>query len=127
MKKNKTIAFLVLMMCFWIQGVYAQNTHPTRDEIYDGNIDVMIKKMVEKKIAFNKSIKVGYCIQIYNGNEIIAQKIFEKIFEKYPNQIFFLRYKEPDWKVQTKIYHDKRIAKKVLKNIQKQFPNARIF
>ena len=122
---NKLI--FTTVFCFFGAVAFAQENDAKRDEIYNGNIDLLIEKMVEKKIAYNHKIKVGYRIQIYNGDEITAQKIVQKLLEKHSEKGILLLYKEPDWKVQTKIYHDKLSAKKALKSIQKQFPNARIF
>lgn len=113
--KNRIFILGFMLACYW---VHAQQ---------DWQEDVFLKRLIAKKIKYNKSIKVGYGIQIYNGDEVKARTI-KAIFErKYPKIDIKLTYKEPEWKVQTIIYHDRLMAEKNLKAIQETYPNARIF
>ncbi|MFD1314490.1 SPOR domain-containing protein [Namhaeicola litoreus] len=90
------------------------------------NTQTGIEKIVNAKIAYNKSVKTvkGYKIQLFYGSEKGAydsKEKFEKLFPEIPAKLTF---STPDWKIQVGNYFTKLQADKDLENIKLDFPGA---
>jgi hypothetical protein len=86
------------------------------------NLDTLLKKKKE----YNSQTKTGFCIQIYNGDEEKALYRMENFNTLYPDIEIKRIYKIPEWKVQTKNYKTRLEADRVLNQIQKKYPGARV-
>ena len=87
----------------------------------------VLERLVEKKRNYNKTQKIGYRIQIYNGNEQKARRIKKTCEILFPEVKIILRYKIPDWKVQTQFFNTRLEADRFLLKIQKEYFSARVF
>ncbi|MFC2110382.1 hypothetical protein ACFLRU_02035 [Bacteroidota bacterium] len=85
-----------------------------------------LDSLIYKKRAYNKSIKNGFCIQLYNGNEKMAINKIAKFKKNFPDIKVFRTYKVPEWKIQTEVYRTRLEADRVLNLIQKKYPGARV-
>ncbi len=85
-----------------------------------------LDSLIYKKRAYNKSIKSGFCIQLYNGNEEMAIDKLAKFQKNFPDIKIFRTYKVPEWKIQTEVYRTRLEADRVLNLIQKKYPGARV-
>ena len=80
-----------------------------------------------KKRAFNKNAKKGYCIQIFNGSEQDAKKIYTDFQTNYDSIPIFMTYELPDWKIQTNNFFHKLRGRKNINRHKKKYKSARIF
>jgi len=83
-----------------------------------------IKALLKKKRDYNKEYGFGYRIQLYNGNEVTAKKISAKFKTSFPEVKVFLKYIEPEWKIQVGNYKTRIGADKALLEFQKKFNSA---
>jgi len=114
----KIKAFIITIIAFF--GVHtASLMAQTRQDDYQ-----KIKKMIEKKRRYNKKYGFGYTIQLYNGNEHTAKKISAKFRVEYPGTKVFLKYIEPEWKIQAGIFKTKLEADKALLEFRENFSGA---
>lgn len=85
-----------------------------------------LDSLIYKKKQYNLSVKNGYRIQLYNGNEEVAikkVKEFKKLFEDIK---IYRTYKVPEWKVQTEVFKTRLEADRVLNRIKEEYPGARV-
>lgn len=85
-----------------------------------------VDSFINKKRAYNKIAKKGYCIQIFNGSEEEAKTIYRDFQKNYDNIKIFMTYELPDWKIQTSSFYHKIKAEKTLKEIKKKYKSARL-
>ncbi|WP_299669542.1 SPOR domain-containing protein [uncultured Polaribacter sp.] len=71
------------------------------------NSSESIKKLLEKKRNYNKTVGFGYVIQIYNGAERNAKSKRSRFRILYPRVASKLIYNSPEWKVQVGNYKTK--------------------
>ena len=85
--------------------------------------DSLMTNFMEKKLEFNQSNSMAYCIQLYSGKESVAKAIVDIYKKYYPDQTVSLRYDRPWWKPQTGVFLTKREADIALKNLNKEHRN----
>ncbi len=111
----KNIVFFNLLLAFLIlssTSIFAQSSTKTNPQI---------KRLIEKKRAFNQSYGYGYRIQIYYGNETKAKTVLNKFKLDFPEVFTKLDYDKPDWKVQVGNYKTKLEADKALLTFSEEF------
>lgn len=69
---------------------------------------------------------MGHCIQLYNGSEKKAVETMAKFREDFPDLKVFRTYKVPEWKIRTEHYKTRLEADRVLNQIKKKYPEARV-
>jgi len=116
---KKIAAVIFLLTCTF--NCYAQTEGTIKVESNES-----IKKLVAKKIAYNKNLNQiqGYKIQLFYGSEEGARKVREKfnsVFEDIPSE---LQFNSPDWKVWVGSYRKEIEADKALAEIKDGFPSA---
>ncbi|WP_439133068.1 SPOR domain-containing protein [Polaribacter sp.] len=112
MKDIVFLSFLFVFLLFSTANISAQSITKT---------DPKIKRLIEKKRAFNASYGYGYRIQIYYGNETKAKTVLNKFKLDFPEVYTKLDYDKPDWKVQVGNYKTKLEADKALLTLSEEF------
>ena len=116
----KRITVLILALA------YACTSFAQTEGVIKVESNESIKKLIAKKIAYNKGSKEvqGYKIQLFYGSEEGAKKVREKfnsVFEDIPSE---LQFNSPDWKVWAGSYKKEIEADKALAEIKEGFPSA---
>jgi len=118
---KKALTLSLIFVSFF--EVYAQ------EEVKSMQVpDSLMSHFIEKKLEFNSTHSMAYCIQLYFGNEKSAKAIAESYTVLFPEEEVILRYDRPWWKPQTGIYLSQREAdialKKLKQNRKANFPDA---
>lgn len=88
------------------------------------NDNEAVSKLLEKKKSFNKTHKIGFRIQLYNGVETKAKSIQKRFQVTYGNIETHLIYKQPEWKTQVGYYKTRLEADRALNIFNKKFVGA---
>ncbi|MCK0129890.1 SPOR domain-containing protein [Flavobacteriaceae bacterium F08102] len=85
-----------------------------------------IKKVIAKKLAYNKSIEQvsGFRIQLFYGSEEGARKTGEEFLSLFPEGKTKLQFDSPDWKLMVGNYKTKLEADRALVEIKEAFVTA---
>ncbi len=85
-----------------------------------------IKKLIENKIAYNKTHQTqkGYRIQLFYGSESGAINTRANFTSLFPNTATYIDYEAPDWKVKVGNFKTRLEADKALEEIKLAFGNA---
>ena len=88
--------------------------------------DSLISKLmlVKKEIDRDSYESQFFTIQLYYGNFIEAEKIFEKFKENFPEWKAELSFETPNYKVQVGNYKDYYFGMSKLKEIKSTYPSA---
>ena len=84
----------------------------------------LIVRLISKKRAFNKEYGYGYRIQLYNGSELQARRIYKTISKAYPKTKTYILYKQPEWKTQIGHYKTKLEADSAILQFKPKYPSA---
>ena len=79
---------------------------------------------VKKEIDRDSYKSQFFTIQLYYGNFIEAEKIFEKFKENFPEWKAELSFETPNYKVQVGNYKDYYFGMSKLKEIKSTYPSA---
>lgn len=102
-----------------------QNTKPAPK--LDIKTEVNTKLDSINQLNANIKYALGYRIQVYSGaSSVDVNKIKEALYLKYGDIDIYQTYKQPDYKVKFGDYQDKLEAYAILKDIQNDFPDARL-
>lgn len=111
--KNKLFYFGIFLLFFTgFSNLTAQNKTNSSSEI---------KNLIAKKRAFNKKYGYGFRIQIYYGDETKARSLQSKFKVTFPEEITYLNYEQPYWKVQVGNYKTKLEADKDVLKFSEKF------
>ena len=88
--------------------------------------DSLISKLmsVKKEIDRDSYESQFFTIQLYYGNFIEAEKVFEKFKENFPEWKAELSFETPNYKVQVGNYKDYYFGMSKLKEIKSTYPSA---
>ena len=88
--------------------------------------DSLISKLmsVKKEIDRDSYESQFFTIQLYYGNFIEAEKIFEKFKENFPEWKAELSFETPNYKVQVGNYKDYYFGMSKLREIKSTYPSA---
>ena len=88
--------------------------------------DSMITKLMlaKKEIDRNLYKSQFFTIQLYYGNFIEAEKVFEKFKENFPEWKSELSFETPNYKVQVGNYKDYYFGMSKLREIKSTYPSA---
>ncbi len=101
------------------------NTKPSPK--LDSKAEVNAKLDSVNQLNANIKYALGYRIQVYAGaSSVEVKKIKEALYLKYGDIDIYQTYKQPDYKVKFGDYQEKLEAYAILKDIQSQFPDARL-
>lgn len=119
MKKNNLFLIIIGFVLITISS-FAQNKGVILikgDNIY---LDSLIDKNTNKN-KFNKTIS-GYRIQLFSGNERNnANNLKTKFLKLYPNQVAYLTYQQPYFKIRVGDFRTKLEAKLFYNKIKNDF------
>jgi len=113
MKYTIFVSFLFLFLILGTHNIAAQNNA--------NKSSAQIKRLINKKRAFNKTYGYGYRIQIYYGDETKARSVLNKFQLAFPEVYTKLDYNKPDWKVQVGNYKTKLEADKAVISFSEEF------
>ena len=113
MKNTIFVSFLFLFLILGTHNIAAQNNA--------NKSSAQIKRLINKKRAFNKTYGYGYRIQIYYGDETKARSVLNKFQLAFPEVYTKLDYNKPDWKVQVGNYKTKLEADKAVISFSEEF------
>lgn len=88
--------------------------------------DSLISKLmsVKKEIDRDSYESQFFTIQLYYGNFIEAEKVFEKFKENFPEWKAELSFETPNYKVQVGSYKDYYFGMSKLREIKSTYPSA---
>lgn len=112
--KHLFISILIVFLGNVASG-FSQSKYVT-----DKNINLLLKK----KIEYNKSHKVGFRIQLYNGQEKRAKNIKHGFETEFPDVFTKLDFSYPEWKVQVGSYRTRLDADRALNKFREKFSGA---
>ncbi|WP_435261286.1 SPOR domain-containing protein [Tenacibaculum sp. nBUS_03] len=115
MKNKQSFILLLFLLMSAVFTTNAQSDYKNQEAI---------KKLIEKKRAYNKSNKTGYRIQLYNGLEKNAKRIKYRFQLEYPGVTTHLGYKAPEWKIQVGHYKTRLDADRALNKFREKFSGA---
>ena len=94
------------------------------------NLIVIEDSLISKLMSVKKEIDRGsyesqfFTIQLYYGNFIEAEKVFEKFKENFPEWKAELSFETPNYKVQVGNYKDYYFGMSKLREIKSTYPSA---
>ena len=88
--------------------------------------DSTITKLMATKIEidFEDYSSTFYTIQLFYGDNKLAQELFENFKQSFPDWEITLSFETPNYKVQVGRYKDYYFGQKKLKEIKKVYPAA---
>ena len=88
--------------------------------------DSTITKLMAKKIEidFEDYSSTFYTIQLFYGDNKLAQELFENFKQSFPDWEITLSFETPNYKVQVGRFKDYYFGQKKLKEIKKVYPEA---
>ena len=88
--------------------------------------DSTITKLMAKKIEidFEDYSSTFYTIQLFYGDNKLAQELFENFKQSFPDWEIELSFETPNYKVQVGRFKDYYFGQKKLKEIKKVYPEA---
>ena len=88
--------------------------------------DSTITKLMAKKIEidFEDYSSTFYTIQLFYGDNKLAQELFENFKQSFPDWEIKLSFETPNYKVQVGRFKDYYFGQKKLKEIKKVYPEA---
>ena len=88
--------------------------------------DSLISKLMSVKKEFDRDSYESqfFTIQLYYGNFIEAEKVFEKFKENFPEWKAELSFETPNYKVQVGNYKDYYFGMSKLREIKSTYPSA---
>ena len=95
-----------------------------------GNLIVIEDSLISKLMSVKKEIDRDsyesqfFTIQLYYGNFIEAEKVFEKFKENFPEWKAELSFETPNYKVQVGNYKDYYFGMSKLREIKSTYPSA---
>lgn len=128
MKKAVTLICALLVTCM----VFAQA--PTGDSLKNISVtkDPRIALLVKKNRDINEEVYLktrrnvsGYRLQVINTNDRTkAISIKTKLLQEFPEEKIYLIYQSPYFKIQMGNFKSKPDAEKLLKQVNKVYPNG---
>lgn len=115
MKKHFTFIFFALLLSVCYTSFAQKNTT---------TISTPIKNLIAKKRTYNKLVKKGFTIQLFNGNETTARQTLSRFETNHPETEAKLLYQTPDWKVQVGHYNTRLDADRARLIFKKDFFNT---
>ena len=88
--------------------------------------DSTITKLMATKIEidFQDYSSTFYTIQLFYGDNKLAQELFENFKQSFPDWEITLSFETPNYKVQVGRFKDYYFGQKKLKEIKKVYPEA---
>jgi hypothetical protein len=95
---------------------------------YDSGIEELIEKY--KKSNYSNSGVEGYRVQIFTGagndSKSKAESALQEFLSSFPDEVGYLTYQQPNFKVRCGDYRSKSEARKLMKKISYQYPGSYI-
>ena len=120
MKNNLSYTLFLLAFLVFNYSIFSQG--PKINIKQNDKIDSLVKI----KIALDRERyeKTYFTIQLYYGNFIEAEKVFEKFKENFPEWKSELSFETPNYKVQVGSYKDYYFGMSKLREIKSTYPSA---
>lgn len=96
--------------------------------IYDKGVEELIEKY--KKNNYSNPGVEGYRVQIFTGagndSKDKAEKSLQEFLASFPEEVAYLTYQQPNFKVRCGDFRTKSEARKLMKKISYQYPGSYI-
>lgn len=96
--------------------------------IYDNGVEDLIEKY--KKNNYSNPGVEGYRVQIFTGagndSKDKAEKSLQDFLTSFPDEVAYLTYQQPNFKVRCGDFRTKSEARKLMKKISYQYPGSYI-
>ena len=96
--------------------------------VYDDGVEELIEKY--KKNNYSNPGVEGYRVQIFTGagndSKDKAEKSLQDFLASFPDEVAYLTYQQPNFKVRCGDFRTKSEARKLMKKISYQYPGSYI-
>ena len=120
MRKSIVYCLFVTILLIYIPKLHAQLA-PVKVE-QDSTITKLMATKIE--IDFEAYSSMFYTIQLFYGDNKLAQDLFENFKQNFPDWEIELSFETPNYKVQVGRFKDYYFGQKKLKEIKKVYPEA---
>lgn len=132
MRKFFIVPFLLLSLSTAAQEVESYNDTLIKlgivNFVYDKGIEDLIEKYKKSNYA-NPGVE-GYRVQIFTGagndSKDKAEKALQEFLSSFPDEVAYLTYQQPNFKVRCGDFRTKSEARKLMKKISYQYPGSYI-
>ena len=120
MRKSIVYSLFITILLLYIPKLHAQLASVKVEQ--DSTITKLMATKIE--IDFEDYSSTFYTIQLFYGDNKLAQELFENFKQSFPDWEIELSFETPNYKVQVGRFKDYYFGQKKLKEIKKVYPEA---
>ena len=120
MRKSIVYSLFITILLLYIPKLHAQLASVKVEQ--DSTITKLMATKIE--IDFEDYSSTFYTIQLFYGDNKLAQELFENFKQSFPDWEITLSFETPNYKVQVGRFKDYYFGQKKLKEIKKVYPEA---
>ena len=120
MRKSIVYFQYITILLLYIPKLHAQLASVKVEQ--DSTITKLMSTKIE--IDFEDYSSTFYTIQLFYGDNKLAQELFENFKQSFPDWEITLSFETPNYKVQVGRFKDYYFGQKKLKEIKKVYPEA---
>ena len=120
MRKSIVYSLFITILLLYIPKLHAQLATVKVEQ--DSTITKLMATKIE--IDFEDYSSTFYTIQLFYGDNKLAQELFENFKQSFPDWEIELSFETPNYKVQVGRFKDYYFGQKKLKEIKKVYPEA---
>ena len=120
MRKSIIYSLFITILLLYIPKLHAQLASVKVEQ--DSTITKLMATKIE--IDFEDYSSTFYTIQLFYGDNKLAQELFENFKQSFPDWEIELSFETPNYKVQVGRFKDYYFGQKKLKEIKKVYPEA---
>ena len=120
MRKSIVYSLFITILLLYIPKLHAQLASVKVEQ--DSTITKLMATKIE--IDFEDYSSTFYTIQLFYGDNKLAQEVFENFKQSFPDWEIELSFETPNYKVQVGRFKDYYFGQKKLKEIKKVYPEA---